>query len=342
MIQRTNARSALALISLCAFAPVLIGCTDLPTGPADGSRVAVKGITLADWTASGYRSADAAVTDIAATGANTLAIVITAYQTDTAASAVRSDNERTPSAVAVASVTSFAKSLPIPLRVVLKFHVDVDTGEWRGHISPADPGAWFNSYRRFLAPYLVLTDFVDQIVVGTELAGTLGEENRWRALIEDVRAATDGVEMVYAASWDEAPKVPFWDALDRVGVNFYAPVARRKESGRLDLLLGWQPWIDRMRLLHKQANRPVVLTEIGYRSVDGAGLHPYDFRADAALDLEEQADLYWAALEAIGDKPWIEGIYWWNWLVDASPTQELKDFTPRGKPAEAELVGAWQ
>ena len=52
---------------------------------------------------------------------------------------------------------------------------------------------------------------VDQLVVGTELAGTLEHEGEWRTLIATVRAAFEG-ELVYAASWDEAPMVPFWDA----------------------------------------------------------------------------------------------------------------------------------
>jgi hypothetical protein len=116
----------------------------------------------------------------------------------------------------------------------------------------------------------------------------------------------------------------------------------RADTHRLEILRGWQPWIERIQLLHKLTGRDILLTEIGYRSIDGAGMHPYDFDSSAALDLGEQADLYWAAMEAVGDKPWIRGLYWWNWLANGSSAEELKDYTAKGKPAEDELIAAWR
>ena len=92
-------------------------------------------------------------------------------------------------------------------------------------------------------------------------------EAQWRALIIEVRSVYSG-EIIYAASWDEAAKVPFWDAVDLVGLNFYAPVTFRAESHRFEILRGWQPWLDRMRLVHKKAGRDIILSEIGYRSID--------------------------------------------------------------------------
>ena len=85
----------------------------------------------------------------------------------------------------------------------------------------------------------------------------------------------------------------------------------------------------------------MILTEIGYRSVDGAGRHPYQFASDVPIDLFEQADLYWAAIEAIGGKDWIDGMYWWNWLASGRGGPADDDYTPSGKPAEKELTDAW-
>jgi hypothetical protein len=70
-------------------------------------------------------------------------------------------------------------------------------------------------------------------------------------------------------------------------------------------------------------------------------MHPFEFGSDASVDTAEQADLYWAALEAVGQKGWIEGVYWWNWLADGSGGASNTDYTPMGKPAEEELSGAW-
>ena len=319
------------------------GCSELPTEPADASQMTVRGITLADWTADGYSSAQAlaAVDDIALLGANALPIVVTLYQSNTADNEPRVDPQLTPTPTSVGDIIVRAQSRN--LGVSLKIHIDLYDGEWRGKIAPSNPDLWFENYNKIISFWVVFADAlgVDQFVVGTELAGTLEHEQQWREVIAGVRDGFSG-ELVYAASWDEARRVPFWDALDVVGVNLYAPVATRNNAHRFEILRGWQPWLERIQLLHKLTRRDILLTEIGYRSVAGAGMHPYDFGSSVALDLEEQADLYWAALQATGDKPWIRGVFWWNWLANGSRAEELEDYTPKGKPAENELIGAWR
>lgn len=330
---------------LFALLLVMPACESLPTGPAQRwDSTKIKGMTLADWTANGYGNAQAlaAVDDVAALGANTLTVVVTAYQTDERASSVRIDAQKTPTRQSVAAVILRAQSLPSPQDICIKLHVDVDNGAWRGTIEPSNPTAWFEDYRAFVMDWAVEAEAagVPQLVIGTELAGTLKYEDRWRGLIAQVRGGYSGT-IIYAASWDEAPEVPFWDAVDLAGINLYVPVSQRDDPHRMDLLRGWQPWVERIRLVHKLADRDIVVSEIGYRSVDGAGRHPYDFSTDGDIDLQEQADLYWAALEVLSDKPWVRGVYWWNWLARGTPAQELGDYTPKGKPAQVELMNAW-
>lgn len=335
------------MVSLGAWS----GCSEDPAGPAQVRVDFRKGITLADWTVDGYDGCETPeavmeMADISASGATWISFIVTGYQSNLRSTTIRSDPLKTPAVASIADAVSRWQGMhPFDpeVTVLLKVHIDVDTGEWRGKIKPSDPVAWFESYKAFLMPYVVQAEFqnVKQLSVGTELAGLVEHEDLWRGLIGEVRKVFSG-ELVYAASWDEAPMVPFWDALDFVGVNFYAPVATRDPSSRFDLLAGWQPWLDRIRLLHKQTDKNIILTEIGYRSIDGAAQHPYDFERDAAVDMEEQADLYWAAMQAVGDKPWIEGMHWWNWLIDSTPGAEEKDFTPEGKPAQKELIDAWK
>jgi hypothetical protein len=318
------------------------GCDRLPTGPARASTFPVRGITFVDWTPGGYAgaTADAALEALAATGANTVTLIVTAYQAGPAESGLRSEDPRTPGSVAVRRAIETARALG--LRVAIKPHVDLDDGSWRGKITPRDPEAWFRSYRSFLVRWAGLAESlgVEQYVLGTELAGTLEQERLWRDTIRQVRSVFSG-ELLYAASWDEAGRVPFWRDLDLIGIDFYLPVAERNDAGRFEILAGWQPWLDRLELLHRQTGRPILLAEIGYRSVDGAGRHPYAFGALEPLDLGEQADLYWAALEATRTRPWLKGMYWWNWPADGSGGPENRDYTPRGKFAERELRAAW-
>jgi hypothetical protein len=327
-----------------AFVLVLTGaaCEHAPSGPSTARPGTIRGVVLADWTAGGYArpQALASVERIAALGAGSMAIVVTAYQPDATASLLRTDDPRTPTADAVETALAHARSRG--LEVVVKPHVDLETEAWRGTLRPADPDAWFAAYRGFVLPWADVAQRHGSgvFVIGTELAGTLEHEAHWRGLIEEVRARFTGA-LVYAASWDEAELVPFWDALDYVGVDAYAPVAIRRDPGRLDLLAGWQPWLDRLRRLSHRAGRPVLLTEVGYRSVDGAAMYPYRFGTDDPVDLGEQADLVWALLEAARESEWIAGLWWWNWRADGTEGPEDRGYTPAGKPAEEEFRAAW-
>jgi Glycoside Hydrolase Family 113 len=335
---RPSSLLAVALVAL----PCVTGCERLPGDAAPVDRGAVRGIVFTDWSEDGYGAprALAELDRIAGDGANAVAFVITAYQGRADDGGVQSRPGVTPSPAAVVAAAAHARALG--LAVALKPHVDLDDGSWRGRIDPPDPAAWFTAYRAFLLPWADVAESTGAAVfeVGTELAGTVDHQALWRDLIAAVRDRFSG-ELIYAASWDEAGRVPFWDALDAVGVDFYYPVARRTDAGRLEILAGWQPWLERLRLLSRQTGRPVLLTEIGYRSVDGAGLHPADYATQAPLDLGEQADLYWGALEATGGEERIAGLYWWNWLSDGDGGPGDRDYTPEGKPAEDLLIRTW-
>ena len=325
----------------------LFACTRLPTDPAKSNPAQIHGLTFADWTADGYShaSADRSLEAIAAVGATHLVIITTAYQADPQASEMRSVNAltgaRTPAAVAVQHALERAQSLG--MQVAIKPHVDLNDGSWRGKITPSDPNGWFKSYQDFILPWaeLAASGGAIQFMIGTELAGTIQHAQLWRETINKVRAIFSG-KLIYAASWDEAHKVPFWRDLDFAGIDFYFPVTTRNNPGRIEILAGWQPWLERLKLLHQQTRRQILLTEIGYRSVDGAGWRPYEFDDEAKLDLQEQADLYWAAMQATAEESWIAGLYWWNWLANGSGGVNNTDYTPNGKPAEMELKRAWK
>ena len=328
-------------VGLGLLAVLLTSCDLLPTSPAISPAKQIRGITLVDWTRTGYETAtsDSSIAALAATGANTLVLVVTAYQSSTSAESLGVGDSRTPNPGAIrhALFTAVVRGLS----VVIKPHVDPDDGIWRGHIDPPNPAKWFASYQRFVLPLAVLADSMrsPQFVVGTELAGTLAHDTEWRATIAKVRTVYHG-QVVYAASWDEAGKVPFWGDVDCVGIDSYFPVATRSDPGRLDPLAGWQPWLARLRALHEQVKRPILLTEVGYQSVSGAGMHPYE-SAGGRLDLGEQADLYWAALQACGKQTWLEGVFWWNWPASGEGGPSNTDFTARGKPAASELSNSW-
>ena len=300
-------------------------------------------MTLVTWSANGYGSATAVeqIEQISNLGASHLSLLITAYQTDIYTSQIRMDSELTPALPSLVQCLTRAKARG--LKITIKPHVNCDNQSWSGMINPTNPEEWFRSYREFILPLADISQELgaELFIIGTELSSTIKYESLWRETINRVRAHFSG-KLTYAASWDEAPRVPFWDDLDFVGINFYFPVSNRRNPGRMEILSGWQPWLNHLELLSINTGRKILFTEIGYRSMDGAGMNPHDFLSNSPVDLSEQADLYWAALEATRSQAWLKGMFWWNWMASGGGGPFNSDYTPAGKPAQDVLYNAWQ
>jgi hypothetical protein len=81
---------------------------------------------------------------------------------------------------------------------------------------------------------------------------------------------------------------------------------------------------------------PIILTEVGYMSVDGANVLPGDWSRPGPIDLHEQADAYQALIESFQGRSWWRGIFWWS--LDIHPHQGGADdrgYSFHDKPAEA-------
>ena len=202
--------------------------------------------------------------------------------------------------------------------------------------------AWTQQYRQLLMHYARLAQDVgaEVLVIGTELRGVVtGRPEFWRTLIDEVRAVYDG-QLTYAANWyEEYEQVPFWDRLDYVGVQAYFPLTDAADPSVDALRRGWQPHIDALARVAKQADRPVLFTELGYRSVGYAAEEPWRWperREQAAPAPELQARLYRAFFEAVAPQPWFAGAIVWKWHPTAEGRRPL-GFTPQNKPAEQVL-----
>ena len=91
--------------------------------------------------------------------------------------------------------------------------------------SEEDWKRWFELYRRFVVHHAIVAEAAGAALycVGTELAATELRVADWRETIAAVRLAT-GAPLTYAANWaGGAVRVPFWDDLDAIGVDFYDP-----------------------------------------------------------------------------------------------------------------------
>lgn len=234
------------------------------------------------------------------------------------------------------------------LGLILKPHIWVGDysaeGQNRNDIAFDTESAWTqweDDYRQFLMHYahLAATTEADVLVIGTELESAVAARpDFWRGLIDSIRTVYDGT-LTYAANWYQAyDRVPFWDALDFVGVQAYFPLSDANEPSLQTLRAGWDGHRAALREAAAEANRPVLFTEVGYRSVDYAAAKPWQWpgRAEArerSPDYAIQARLYRAFFDRIMPTPWFAGAIVWKWHPAAEGDRPL-GFTPQDKPAE--------
>ena len=236
-----------------------------------------RGIHYTSWWHDEYASPGAAQSRAAAAalGANWVAVLATWYQPDATHGPIATLANKTPTDDAVTQ--AIRDSQRLGLKVMLKPHIDGGQGEiWRGTIQPVDAAAWFSSYTNFILHYaaLALSLSVDLFSIGDELKliTTARYEARWRAVIRDVRSVYRG-PLTYAANAastnDEFSWIPFWGCARLHRPRLLLPLTTNPSPSLADLVAAWRAPAAAIRRFQQRVNRPVVFTEIGYRSVAG-------------------------------------------------------------------------
>jgi len=236
------------------------------------------------------------------------------------------------------------------LKIMLKPHIWLDEHRderWRGTIEMANEEnwqAWFAAYRRFILHYarLAAAENVELFCVGTELATTARQRQAdWRQTIAQIRQVYSG-PLVYAANWwGEYDQIAFWDALDYIGINAFFPLSDAANPSMDTLRQRARQVAEKIALLHMQTGKPVIFTEVGFRSVSGATIRPWAWPRvrEPGVNLREQARAYEAIFSTFWSQPWFYGMYWWQWFSDLSRGgQRNAEFTPHRKPAEQILI----
>ena len=237
-------------------------------------------------------------------------------------------------------------------KVFLKPHIWLHApapGKWRSDIYPADSNDWVQwaeGYRAFILNYaqIAADNQVEAFCVGTEFTRLSAEKpDFWRTLIRDVRAIYPG-KLTYAANWyEEYEQVAFWDALDFIGVQAYFPLVTRDAPSVAQLTEGWQKFIPDLRRVHEHYQRPVLFTELGYKSTLDGATRPWEWMDYSDRDTTRRSDAtqtnaYRAFFDTVWDLPWFAGVHLWQLRSDYDPASEnygTMDFTPLGKPSAA-------
>ncbi|MEE2789205.1 MAG: hypothetical protein VX589_17850 [Myxococcota bacterium] len=302
---------------------------------AVASPVPIRGIALSLYYEDVQRGMrfDTMVDEIAQTGATHISVIVQWAQPDTSASKISPHPRETPADRIVKQVLLRAKqhglkTMLFPILWIEKRGV----GDWRGTLKPRDPMRWWSSYFNFILHYanIARAAEVDLYSIGSELASMEGQINRWRALARQVRGVYGG-ELIYSANWDHYEEVDFWDVVDYMGVTGYYRLTM-SYTPKLDALISaWQKI--RVSLLdwRLRKQRPLIFTELGYPSIDGAARSPWDYTTGRALDLNEQADCYRAFLNVWAHEKHLHGVFFWNWWGPSDGQNTW--YTLKGKPA---------
>jgi len=239
----------------------------------------------------------------------------------------------------------------VGMKSILKPHVMIRDGGFRGEMamaSAADWHEWFGRYRAALLGYAALAEElgVELLCVGTELHSAVRARPRdWLDLIVAVRGVYGG-ELVYAANWnDPLDEIPFWGELDYIGVQAYFPLTDVRHPTVPELVAGWQPHLERLAQLSARHDRPIVFTELGYKSVPDAAVAPWEWSSLAhtylaEVSVETQLSCYQAFFRAVWHQDWFAGVHLWKWSGDHAHAGGVDHpgFTPQNKPAQNEIA----
>lgn len=203
-----------------------------------------------------------------------------------------------------------------------------------------------NSYRDFIFTFLkvAVQEDVALFCVGTEWREFVAQRPQfWKSLIAYSKKVYKG-KLTYAANWDDYVDFPFWDDLDYIGVNGYFPISISAEPELKELILGWEKHEKVLSDFSKKWNRQIIFTEIGYRSMVGATIKPWEHNTRNKYSAEIQSRAYKALFHVLWKKPWFKGVFLWKWFHnhENSGGKGDVDFTPQNKLAEKTIREFWK
>jgi hypothetical protein len=277
--------------------------------------------------------------EVVALGATHVSLIVPIYQSDVHAADIGLHTRFSPTLGLLADTIRLARrdGLEVMVFPILRL-ASARPGEWRGTLAPADVGEWFRRYADLLGDLAAVANLTGatRFAVGSELSSLDGDGDRWRPLLERMRAVFKG-SLVYSANWDHFRDARLLDLVDEDGVTGYFNL-RPDEHAPADeptLEQGWRRVAEDLAAWHAGRRHPLVLTELGYRSRAGCTAAPWDEGGGGKVDLDEQRRAFESFRRVWTASALLDGVYVWNWYGFGGPTSV--SYTPRGKPAEVEV-----
>jgi hypothetical protein len=313
--------------------------------PAGGGGQKQRGVALGLFAEDVSFSYGPLLEEIAAIGASHVALVVPLYQEHAGSNTLRLHTRFSPTLAATAEAVRAAKraGLEVTLFPIVRLDAPRTPNEWRGTLAPASRPAWFESYEALLGDLAAVAAATGatRLVVGSELSSLDGQEDlpRWRLVVERIRAIFSG-GLVYSANWDHYRETRLFDLVDEIGLAGYFNLRDKDGPSDVDSLAGrWRALRAQIENWLAGRGKPLLITELGYRSRAGSSASPWDEGPGGTVDLDEQRRCFAAFRRAWIDPgtpaALLDGFYVWNWYGFGGPTSA--SYTPRGKPALEEV-----
>lgn len=298
---------------------------------------------------NGYGSqlANESLTRLQKIGSNAVAIVPYSYMNSPNKPSFIPITESAGSENDEAVIFAHTRAQNLGMQTILKPQIWFGRGSWPGDVSmnsEADWQAFFENYYRWMRHYALVAEMYDfdALCIGVEFAkATLAREADWRALIKKLKGIYSG-PVTYAANWgDEFENIKFWDALDYIGIDCYYPLSDQDTPSKAELDKNFKKVIAKIEKVSLKFQKPVIFTEIGFRSVDQTWLNPHEDARNRAFNEEAQKMCYEVVFENIKGKAWCNGLLWWKWpsYLDNRGKENTR-FTPYAKATE-QTVEQW-
>jgi hypothetical protein len=241
--------------------------------------------------------------------ANSVSISFPFYVSGPRASSV-SATAATPTPTALGELAGTAEhaGLYVSIRPLL------DQGnlhESRLAFKPANAGAWFASYEKFLRPYAVMAqhEHVQAFIEGAEL-NSLGGSPYWTKLDAYLRTVYHGT-LAYSNNF--SPRV-IKKLTDKEKVlqllDDYHPVKAGASASVATLSKGWDSFL-------ATEPRGVTIAEAGIAAEDNAYARPYALNGQGAFNPLIQVRWFSAACDAV-TKEHLGGLYFWSVVFGAA------------------------
>ena len=295
-------------------------------------------------------AADQAYQTIASLGSNSVELTDRIWAQTGTSNTVISDPAKTESDASL--LAGFKAAQAAGLSVVFRAAISPLDGTPTSSMAPTDVKAFFASYTAEIVHLATVAQAggVTTFGIGNEMSSLSGAQYQsdWTDLISQVRQVYHG-QLTYSAASDEASHVSFWGQLDVIGANVYPPLTSSETPTVQDLVNAWtevptNPYyanafeylspVDFLHSLSEQYGKPVLMTEVGYLSVEGTAINPGSANSHGAPDPAAQADAYNAFFQVwSGQGAWMKGVELWQW--DLTNVPNPTGYSVMGKPAEA-------